>query len=66
MENIITANNNYENNSIHMTKGFVTIATGKEAYFILAYNLLNSYRKFTKEPLPFAIITDKEKMRPKA
>lgn len=43
-----------------MTKGFVTIATGKETYFILAYNLLSSYRKFTKEPLPFAIITDKE------
>ena len=41
-------------------KGFVTIATGDEKYFILAANLLKSYRYFTKERYPFAIITDKE------
>ncbi|WP_121662788.1 hypothetical protein [Metabacillus litoralis] len=41
-------------------KGFITIATGKEKYFLLARNLLYSYRKFTKNPLPFALITDRE------
>ncbi len=41
-------------------KGFITIATGAERYFQLAVNLLNSYRYATKEPLPFAILTDKE------
>lgn len=43
-----------------MTKGFITIATGKEEYYQLAYNLLRSYRYFTKEPLPFAILADRE------
>ncbi len=42
-----------------MTKGFVTIATGKKQYFDIAKNLLLSYRLFAKEPLPFALITDK-------
>ena len=42
-----------------MTKGFLTIATGNEKYFILAKNLLNSYRYFSEKPLPFAIITDR-------
>lgn len=42
------------------TRGFVTIATGEERFFSLADNLLISYRKNTIEPLPFAIICDKE------
>lgn len=43
-----------------MTKGFITIATGKEEYYELARNLLHSYRCFCKEPLPFAILADRE------
>lgn len=42
------------------TKGFVTIATGKEQYYEIARNLLHSYRFTTKEPLPFAILCDAE------
>ena len=41
-----------------MTKGFITLATGNERYFKLASNLLKSYRFFSKNPLPFAIIAD--------
>ena len=41
-------------------KGFVTIATGQERYYVLARNLLQSYRCFAKEPVPFAIIADRE------
>lgn len=40
--------------------GFITIATGKEEYFQLAVNLLHSYHHFTKNPLPFALLCDKE------
>lgn len=40
--------------------GFVTIATGDEQYYKIAYNLLRSYRRFAKKPLPFAIIADRE------
>jgi len=40
-------------------KGFVTIATGIERYYILAHNLLLSYRYHSKYPVPFAIICDK-------
>lgn len=43
-----------------MIKGFITIATGKEEYYRLAYNLLCSYRYFCSEPLPFAILADRE------
>lgn len=43
-----------------MTKGFITIATGKEEYYQLARNLLRSYRYFCKDPLPFAILADRE------
>ena len=45
-----------------MTRGFVTIATGKDRYFKLARNLLASYRLFAKGPgaAPFAIICDRE------
>ena len=42
-----------------MSRGFVTIATGKERYFKLAKNLLYSYRKFASVKYPFAIICDK-------
>lgn len=41
-------------------RGFVTIATGHERYYRLARNLLMSYRQFAEEPLPFAIIADRE------
>ena len=41
-------------------KGFVTIATGNEKYYKMAANLLLSYRHFSKEPYPFAIIADRE------
>ena len=43
-----------------MTKGFITIATGKEEYYKLAHNLLRSYRYFCSDPLPFAILADRE------
>ena len=41
-------------------RGFVTIATGKKQYYILAWNLMRSYRHFAQESLPFAIIADRE------
>lgn len=41
-------------------RGFVTIATGQERYYVLARNLLQSYRYFAKEPVPFAIIADRK------
>ncbi|MBO4230891.1 MAG: hypothetical protein J5886_04365, partial [Bacteroidales bacterium] len=43
-----------------MIKGFVTMATGKEEYYILARNLLSSYKLHNPDPLPFAIICDRE------
>lgn len=43
-----------------MTKGFITIATGKEEYYQLARNLLHSYHHFCAEPRPFAILADRE------
>lgn len=43
-----------------LTKGFVTIATGKEQYYEIARNLLRSYRFTTKEHLPFALLCDTE------
>lgn len=42
------------------TRGFITIATGKDEYYILARNLLHSYRYFCQSPLPFAILADRE------
>lgn len=41
-----------------MTRGFVTIATGKKRYYTTAANLLKSYRHYSANPLPFAIICD--------
>ena len=43
-----------------MTRGFITIATGKELYYQLAKNLLLSYKLFTDQPYPFAIMCDRE------
>lgn len=43
-----------------MTRGYITIATGKECYYELAANLLMSYRLNTKTPMPFAIIAEEE------
>ena len=43
-----------------MTRGFITIATGKEMYFQFARNLLFSYKLFCDSPLPFAIMCDRE------
>lgn len=43
-----------------LTKGFITIATGKEQYYEIARNLLRSYRFTTKTPLPFALLCDTE------
>ena len=43
-----------------MSRGFITIATGQEHYYEIAYNLLISYRLFSEEPLPFAILCDRE------
>ena len=43
-----------------LTKGFITIATGKEQYYEIARNLLRSYHFTTKNPLPFALLCDTE------
>lgn len=43
-----------------MTRGFITIATGKEVYYRLAKNLLLSYKLFCDQPMPFAIMCDRE------
>ncbi|MBR4890636.1 MAG: hypothetical protein IKU15_05045 [Clostridia bacterium] len=44
----------------NISRGFVTIATGNYWYYKIAYNLLLSYRYTTNNPLPFAIICDRE------
>lgn len=41
-----------------MTRGFITIATGNRHYYEIAANLLLSYRFFSKNPFPFAIIAE--------
>ena len=43
-----------------MKKGFVTIATGDDKYYSIALNLLKSYKYFSSEPFPFAILCDKK------
>lgn len=43
-----------------MTHGFITIATGDEQYYKMAVNLLHSYRHFSENPLPFAILAERE------
>lgn len=44
---------------MNKTKGFITVATGNEEYFVLANNLLKSYHYFCDNPLPFAVLTDR-------
>ena len=56
-------NTNYVNlteRTFAMTRGFITIATGKEMYFQFARNLLLSYHVYCDAPLPFAILCDRE------
>ncbi len=43
-----------------MTRGFITIATGKIRFYECAENLLRSYRYFSKDPMPFALLCDQE------
>ena len=43
-----------------MTRGFVTIATGNNHFYRIAAALLRSYRAFTADPMPFALICDRE------
>ena len=43
-----------------MKKGFVTIATGNDRYYRMARNLLRSYRQNCNNPVPFAVIADRE------
>ena len=43
-----------------MKKGFITIATGDERYYRMARTLVRSYRKTSTNPMPFAIICDRE------
>lgn len=43
-----------------MTRGYITIATGNKHYYYIAHNLLKTYRMFSKNPLPFAIICEEE------
>lgn len=43
-----------------MKRGFVTIATGEDHYYLMAQNLLRSYRLNCKDPMPFAIIADRD------
>ena len=45
---------------ITVTRGFVTIATGKEKYYQLAHTLVLSYKQTSKAPMPFALICDRE------
>lgn len=41
-------------------RGFVTLAVGSKRYYKLALNLLKSYRHNSANPVPFAIIADRE------
>ena len=43
-----------------MTRGFITIATGRDKYYEMAKNLVLSYRLYCDAPVPFAILCDKE------
>lgn len=45
---------------MEQTRGFVTVATGRDEYYQLAHNLLRSYRRFCASPLPFALLADRE------
>ena len=41
-------------------RGFITLAVGEQKYYELARNLLKSYKFHTKDPMPFAIVCDRE------
>ena len=41
-------------------KGFITIATGKDEYYVLAHHLLMSYRFHSRSSVPFGIICDRQ------
>ena len=43
-----------------MTRGFVTVATGREEYYKMASNLLASYKYHTAKPMRWAILCDEE------
>ncbi len=43
-----------------MTRGFVTIATGKERFYRIAADLLMSYHVYAKDPMPFYLICDRK------
>lgn len=45
---------------MEQTKGFITVATGKEEYYQLAENLLRSYHLFCMTPLPFTVLADRK------
>ena len=45
---------------MNRSRGFITIATGKEEYYRIAAYLVRSYRQFSSDPLPFAILCDRE------
>jgi len=42
------------------SRGFVTIATGKDSYYQMAHNLLLSYRLYSEHQEPFAILCDRQ------
>ena len=58
----VVLNDDVKNEDFEMkqTKGFITVATGKEEYYQLAANLLRSYHLFCNNPLPFAILADQK------
>ena len=41
-------------------RGFITLATGKDEYYLLAHNLLMSYRYHSRSRVPFGIICDRQ------
>ena len=41
-------------------KGFITVATGQDLFYIMAHNLLLSYRYHSLSPMPFAILCDRQ------
>lgn len=50
----------YAERKCAMTRGFITIATGREMYYQFAVNLLHSYKLYCDCPYPFAIMCDQE------
>lgn len=43
-----------------MTRGFITLAVGKDSYYELAYNLLLSYRETNEKNYPWTLVCDRE------